>query len=353
MRKPFYRSQVGAWYVWHGGRQVFLCRAPSRQDRAGHARALAEWHRLLSTELDDGPLQPTLVAVLEAFLVWSRAHHAAATYRWYRDYLQSFLEFTAAVVSDELTPHHVTRWLQAAGGSWGDAGQRGAITALKRALNWATEQALIPANPLASVRRPPATRREQLVSDEHHRRMLAASDPPFRRLLVALRQLGCRPIEARTVTAADVNWRLGAWVFPLGHPANKTGGKTSKPRIVYLSPCAAKLTRWLAIRHPTGVLFRNSVGAPWTGNAVRCRMRRLREKLGLPPITAYSYRHTYATDGLEAGVRLATMAELLGHADSTMLSRCYGHLETRAEHLRAAAAQASRRKPAGTDPPNS
>jgi integrase len=54
-------------------------------------------------------------------------------------------------------------------------------------------------------------------------------------------------------------------------------------------------------------------------------------------LCAYLFRHTYATDALENGVDPITVAELLGHKDTTMVSRVYQHLSQRVEHMRQAA----------------
>ncbi len=102
-----------------------------------------------------------------------------------------------------------------------------------------------------------------------------------------------------------------------------------------------KLTRELVARHPGGPLFRGPRGdRPFSRNGIRCRFRRLRQKLPqLAGVTAYSYRHTFATDSLENGVGLAEVAELLGHADTDQLMKHYQHLSQRREHLRQVAEQ--------------
>jgi site-specific recombinase XerC len=65
-------------------------------------------------------------------------------------------------------------------------------------------------------------------------------------------------------------------------------------------------------QRPAGPLVLNNRGQPWSRNAVRCRFRRLRLKLNLGQgVAAYAYRHTFATTGLEEGVSLAAMADLL------------------------------------------
>ncbi|MCU9931040.1 tyrosine-type recombinase/integrase, partial [Escherichia coli] len=56
----------------------------------------------------------------------------------------------------------------------------------------------------------------------------------------------------------------------------------------------------------------------------------------------YSYRHAFATQALVSGVDIATVAELLGHASTEMISRHYGHLANEKQHLKDAAARVIR-----------
>ena len=122
---------------------------------------------------------------------------------------------------------------------------------------------------------------------------------------------------------------------------HKTKKKTGKPRIFYLTEEMVALTKSLMELHPTGPLFLNSRKKPWTSNAVRCRMRRMREKHGLEKGTvAYSYRHSYVTDALEHGTPIADLAELCGQVDTKMISEYYSKLGTRINHLRKAAQRA-------------
>jgi hypothetical protein len=56
---------------------------------------------------------------------------------------------------------------------------------------------------------------------------------------------------------------------------HNTKKKTGQDRLVYLTPAMLELTRKLMELYPTGPLFRNSRGKPWTRNAIRCRFRNL------------------------------------------------------------------------------
>ena len=149
-------------------------------------------------------------------------------------------------------------------------------------------------------------------------------DRNFREFLTALYLTGCRPSEISRVTAAHVNLDLGVWVFD----QHKTGAKTGKPRVIYLNPEMAEMSRRLVAERPDGPLFPSRRrNLPFSKNAIRCRFRNLRKKLPrLRGVVAYAYRHSYASEALENGDGIAQVAELLGHTDTRMVSRHYGHL---------------------------
>jgi integrase len=132
------------------------------------------------------------------------------------------------------------------------------------------------------------------------------------------------------------------WIFPPRR--HKTGKKTGKPRVVYLTPPVVKLCQMLAARRPEGPLFLNTRGKPWTRNAVRIRFRNLRKRFpALKGVTAYCYRHDFATQGLMNGLTIAQMQELLGHTSPAMLS-FYSHLGQQAQAMREAASTATRHR---------
>lgn len=327
MRKPFWNKARQQWYVWHSGKQTPL--GPDKES-AHH-----EWHKLKSVTVQRGPEMQVCV-LIECFLAWSDRTLAPETHVYYKRYLQLFANEYWELVAAECRPHHVHSWLVKL--DIQTAAQRRAIRSVQRAYSFGLTEGYLVANPLAGLKKPPQGRRESLVSVADHSAILDQTDAAFRLVVIVLRHSGCRPGELRVVTAAQFDERRGAWVFH----QHKTSAKTGKPRIVYLSPCLVTLTRILTAGRPTGPLFLNRYGKPWTKNALRCRMRRLREKLGLPAGTVtYSYRHTFTTDALEKGMTSSVLAELLGHRDTSMIDRHYGHLDQRSEFLRAAAKRAA------------
>lgn len=335
--RPWFRKHDGWWYVTRhiNGERVQTKLAKGKESEA---EAFQHFFELMAAvgavEVDPAV---SFNELCHLFVAWSKQHNDSSTTAWYWRFLADFDDQYDGPVS-KLQKRHVEAWL----GShpvWSQSTQRQAITCVKRVLNWGFEQGYIAEIPrgIRSLKRPAMARREAVVEPNQHQQLMDTTDEPFRQFLFAMRETGARPGEIRIVTAEQVDLDRGVWILA----EHKTRKKTDKPRLIYLTQAMVDLSRELMQQAPAGPLFRNSKGKPWSANAVRCRMRRLREKLSLPAGTvAYSYRHTYATDGLIQGVPIADMAELLGHSDTKMISDHYSHLNQRIDHMRNAAGKA-------------
>lgn len=336
MQKPWYWKERKAWYLWtsEGGKRR------KRKIGTTEAEAYAYWRRLNGIGFD-----PTFQEIRIAFFEYSlnqvrNGDLDIRTLENYAFYADRFEARYGHLRVSELAPKHVTDWI-ASNPTWGPSAQRHAIITVQRVCNWALNERRITENPFRGIRKPSGKRREQLVPPDVHERMvrLAGSqkgsgkiDRQFRLVLVAMRHAGGRPQDVANVRIENVN--VDCWVIP----EHKTLRHTGRPRIVYLSPCLQTITRILAGNRKAGPLFRGRRGK-LTTNAIKCRITRLREELGVSDVVAYSYRHTYITDALERGVDVATVAELVG-TSVAMIQRHYGHLSKRADHLKNAAANA-------------
>lgn len=338
--RPWFRHQDGWWYVTRrvNGKRV---QTKLAQGLDNEAAAFQSFYELMAAEGRLDPAASPLISfneVCQRFLVWSKRENEPSTTSWYHRFLGDFDDHFDGPVQS-IRKQHVEGWL-GKHPDWSQSTRRQAITCVKRVVNWGYEEGLLAEIPVAirGLKRPPMDRRETIVDDTIHQKIVEATDDAFGRFVAGLRGTGARPDELRRVTAADVDLDAGVWL--LGK--HKTGKKTGKPRIIYLTEAMRETTRELVQQHPDGPLFRNSRGKPWTANAVRCRMRRLREKLKLPDgVVAYAYRHTFATEGLAGGVGIAEMAELLGHSDTKMLSAHYAHLDKKVQQMRKAAETAA------------
>jgi integrase len=79
-------------------------------------------------------------------------------------------------------------------------------------------------------------------------------------------------------------------------------------------------------KFPTGPLFQTREGNPWGTLQLCHRFRVIRKEVGLPRLTPYTYRHTFATNWLKAGKwSIDMLAELLGNTPS-IIRKHYSHL---------------------------
>jgi integrase len=338
-KKPFFRAFDGWWYAQLriGGKRVQRKLVKGKENEE---QAWRELHRLLAQDPAHQPDQARLKVanICDLFLLHSEKQNESKTFRWYQKFLQSFCEACGTIGALDVKPFNVTGWLDAHPG-W-KTSRRCAVICIKRAYNWAEEEGIIDANPLKKVRKPPSVKRERILTPAERQEILhAIKDRQFREFVYAMQETGCRPGEIRKVTAAMVNLELEVWVFE----EHKTRKRTGKPRIVYLTPGMTELSKRLVSEYPAGPLFRGPRGKkPYSRNAVRCRFRRLREKLPhLKGVVSYSYRHSFITDALVNGVPVATVAELAGHTDLKMIQEHYGHLSQKVQHLRDAAKKAA------------
>jgi integrase len=138
-------------------------------------------------------------------------------------------------------------------------------------------------------------------------------DDAFGDFLDFLWLTGCRPMEARKIESHHVDLANAMVIFP---PSEAKGELNE--RVIFL-PVAAILIVERNMRED-GPVFLNTRGRPWTKNSINCRFQRLKKKLNFPAC-AYCIRHSFATEGLKKGIDSLTLAQLMGHADTSMLSR--------------------------------
>lgn len=109
------------------------------------------------------------------------------------------------------------------------------------------------------MERPTPLRRELVPTEDEVRALIAgAGDQPFRDLLTALWETGCRPHEVLTLEADRVDPDTMAWLV-----LNKTRGKTGvRYRLVPINDRVAEISRRLCKQWAPGPIFRNRDGNP-------------------------------------------------------------------------------------------
>jgi integrase len=330
MPQPWFWEEKQAWYVYLAGKRVHLGKNKAEAFRLFHRR-MAEHGQ----EPVTAPVAALTVCELGERYLTDLSHRVGArTYYVARCYLKPFLADCGSLSVTSLKKQHVEAVVRKHG-RWNATTENHVKSRIVALFNWGADQGLIATNPVKAIRKPKAMSRgsQALIEAAERERLLSAAPAYLSNVLLALYETGARPCEVLTVEAKDFDAAGGAWVLQ----QHKTAHGTGKPRIVYLTPAVVELCKGLAVRHPTGPLFRRRSGKPFPPAYYLARLvRQLRRKLGLrETITPYGMRHGFATDALARGVPDAQVAELLGHQGTTMLHKHYAHLTARARVLRA------------------
>jgi integrase len=317
--KPWFRASSNTWVSRVGGRLRTLARG-----RGQKAQANAKLREILAVpvafaEADELPPQ-RIDELVAQFLDRGCAELAAKSLGRYRSVLHSFLSFVGGRrPAGGVRAVDVLSWVDSRG--WNRSTRTLGIAVVSRLFSWGKGVGLLEANPLGKVPRPGIARRERCPTLEEIRILIAAVPEGLHELLECLLETGARPSELAKATVGDLQGTR------LVLPTHKTGKKTGKPRIIYLTPRAlAIVRRQIAGKSPAALIFTTSIGTMWRDKwiAEKVSAARAAAKLG-PHVVAYSLRHHFITSKLEQGVPVAIVASLVG-TSIAQIDKHYGHI---------------------------
>jgi integrase len=165
------------------------------------------------------------------------------------------------------------------------------------------------------------------------KRLVNASDPDFRSLVQAALVSGARYGELASLRVVDFN--------PDSRTLHVRTSKSGKGRHIVLTDEGATLFEHLAAGKPgDSFLLTKADGSSWKAAH---QARPMAEACGrakiAPPISFHCLRHTWASLSVMAGGPIMVVARNLGHSDTRMVEKHYGHLAPSyvADAIRAAA----------------
>ena len=214
------------------------------------------------------------------------------------------------------------------------------LTTLKAALSFAAERGLTDPNdmPWQKAKAYPRTTsaRARFLQPDEAARLAVACKGEFGDLVRGALLTGCRYSELARLTCSNYN-RTNSTLYI-------AESKNGKPRHVILSKEGSALFDRLVAKRggSSSLIFSNgalrvrrldSKGAWADADQIR-RMRAACAAAGIEPITFHELRHTYASMLVNAGCPLIFVAAQLGHSDTRMVERHYGHIKN--EAMRAA-----------------
>jgi integrase len=112
----------------------------------------------------------------------------------------------------------------------------------------------------------------------------------------------------------------GSW-RTIALPAPAVAVLRDQRRVVAELRLAARV--WAMVDHE--LVFPTAQGTPWDPSNARDELTRVCADAGIPRVRPQELRHSCASILNDQGVPLELIADLLGHVDTTMLSRTYRH----------------------------
>ncbi|MGA2065866.1 MAG: hypothetical protein ABSG86_12910 [Thermoguttaceae bacterium] len=302
--KPWYWKARKIWCVYHNGEKIPL--GPDR-DEAFHY-----YHEIMAkSQQKRQPVQwGAIAAILDDFLTWTEENRAPRTYSRYRDFIQSFVSHCGRRGIGTLNASHVTAWLNSQKG-WNSTTNRNATAALQRGFNWAVGNRGLDRNPIRGMEKPEAKTRTTIITAEEFDAFLShVDDTAFRDLLIVSYDAGGRPQETKHLETRHVQIDKQRAVIPAGE------AKGGISRAIYFpTERSLDIIKRLVEEYPTGPLFRNNKGNPWTGFAVKLRFERLQIAIG---------RREMAGRGLVSAVTDEAIEKLVGKLSKTRVNRATG-----------------------------
>lgn len=297
-------------------------------DPKDEVAAFAAFQRLLAASTTS-TTRPEPIADLTAEYLDAIGHRISlTTRRGYEILLRRLSARLGNRAAGEIEPCIVEK--VAANENWSDSHRANFLFAAQAFLRWCGRKDLKLARPAKESRGA-----EAVISPELHARILRECTGDFHQFVKVLWLTGARPMEVAGLTVEGIDQASGTATLK----KHKTKHK-GKKRILYLSSESLEIVAEQTERYRSGHLFRGYGGRPFSRMAIVCRFLRVSAKIG-KDVTAYQYRHSWASRALAAGIPDTHVAALMGHTSTNMLHRHYSHITANARLLREVAERAA------------
>src|SRR5262245_44673550 len=164
------------------------------------------------------------------------------------------------------------------------------------------------------------TSRQRYLTIAEATRLLNACDSDFRELVHGGLLSGCRYSELTNLLIGDFNPDSGTLTI--------RQAKAGRPRHVILTDEGVHFfTRQCAGRDGAALVFTKKTGGGWATAHQTRRMADACQRARIsPPVGFHGLRHTWASLAIMNGMPLMIAARNLGHRDTSMVEKHYGHL---------------------------
>ncbi len=195
------------------------------------------------------------------------------------------------------------------------------LTLLKAALNYAFAEKKVESDsewrrvkPFKDVERSRAT----YLTFAECERLQNACEPEFRNLVRGALETGARYGELCRLRVGDYNRN--------SKRVHIQTSKSGEGRYIVLTPEGAAVFESLTVgRAPTAPMF----GREWAAGQQVRRMKEACKRAGIAPAVGFhQLRHTWASHAVMGGLPWIVVARNLGHVDTRMVEKHYGHLSS-------------------------
>ena len=294
---------------------------------AGSSRAVVR-RKLEDIELEvkkqlstGGKKKTTVEQVCRAYL--SRPDGAGPTTKLY---VENFMERYAPMEVEAIRPFDVYVWVRDRGNKPGSI--RRELAAIETAMKWGEEAGMYAlAAPFEFKKKPsPGDHRTRYFTPQEMAKMVRAADDWFRPLLVFLFYTGARLGEALATTWDDVSGRRVKLV--------SKKGRSKKTKIRWIDLHDEVRLELDGLPWKDGKLFRPASGDEsawrrWVYDAWNATASRA----GIEDVNPHDARRTFASNLLNGGVDIRTVADLIGDSTLNMLmiyAQAWGIRKTKA-----------------------
>jgi len=310
---PWLRKSDLNWYTTVKGKLVKLGTAQDSSEAIQRAYLAA--HGVSDIQVAD---------LIQDFLPYLKRSTAPASYRFYSAFLREASKHSAIgrSAASTLSPSVVGKWIEKRYGHLSNSTQRGASRSITRLYTWAVKEGVLASSPVKGLHKPKDGARTFLLTNEQYAKCLKHAGPHLKVAIKFLKHTGCRPQEMRAIEAKWI--QDGKIVFPYKIKEHN--------RVLYLDSMAERIVVQLAELHPRGPIFRQPRGKPWSSYSLGLAIRKLRNKIGVAHLCAYSFRHAFITHLLERGIDPATVAAISGNSVKMVLE-VYCHVSRNEQRL--------------------
>lgn len=248
----------------------------------------------------------------------------------------------AGIRMRDLTPEEIQRAINSLQGKRRTA--EILLSLLRQACDRASDSGIFAVNPCKWIELPTKTQKRErraFGASETADIMAAPLEPREACFVFLLYGCGLRREEALGLRVCDVDLKRcdvsvrQTVVFPENAAVIRPCGKTdlSLRTVPLPDSFVQRISPWVRERKKAGndadLLF------PGFSKSVYVRFwAKIRAKIGRPELTAYWFRHNYATQLYYSGISIKQAGALLGHSGVQMVLKIYAHLDAEKENAR-------------------